>query len=443
LRAAVALVITVVVPTMVGMRWFGGDAVTRLGFGGLVGIVLAGVGAMIAGLLGVPAAPISGPIAGLVIGGLIGPRVRLDVGRLPPLADEHRRLLLLVLVIGVALALLALARPVAGWDGWAIWSLKAKAFAATGGFAGPVFTDPVYAYAHADYPPLLSAVQGALYRLAGSTDAGWPLQVHLVWWWACGVLALTGFARRRGTAALLLLLSWAVAPHLVRQVISGYADVPMAMLLLCGAALLSQMSPARWAPAALLLAGAGLTKNEGLLLALAVVAAVAVWHPERRRAAAGAAAATVVVFAPWAAFVWLGEISNDVVAGLTAQPPVALDILARLPVAFAAVLREVVWAPRWGFLVLACSIVLVWAGARARGLLVAALAGLMLFVAIYAITPRDFDWHVEGSIDRVVTAPLGLLALAAACSVGRGLPSRTGSTAVPSPPPAREGSVGT
>jgi hypothetical protein len=310
-------------------------------------------------------------------------------------------------------------------------------------FTGPVFTDPVYAYAHADYPPLLPAVQGVLYRLAGSTDAGWPLQVHLVWWWACGVLALTGFARRRGTAALLLMLAWTVAPHLVRQVISGYADVPMAMLLLAGAVLLSQMPLQRWAPAALLLAGAGLTKNEGLLLALVVAGAVAVWQPERRRAAAGAAAATAILYAPWGAFVWLGELSNDVVAGLAAQPPAPLDIVGRLPFALGAVLGEVVWLPRWGVLVLACAAVLMWAGARARGLLVAALAGLVLFVAIYAITPRDFDWHVEGSIDRVVTAPLGLLALAAASSVRRQLPAGTSPTADRSPPPAREGSVGT
>jgi hypothetical protein len=174
-----------------------------------------------------------------------------------------------------------------------------------------------------------------------------------------------------------------------------------------------------------------------------------------------AGAVTLGAFLPWGAFVVLQGLPNDVAAGLAAGAPTVLEGASRLPAAAWAVGRELVWLPRWGLLALVCVAVLVWCRPRDRGLVVASLAGVLLFLAVYVVTPRDFAWHVEGSVDRVVTAPLGLLALAAATAArgggglvaddvpegfsdgfSGGFSDPAAATADRSPPPAREGSGG-
>jgi hypothetical protein len=440
MRELLAVVAALGLPILAGMRWVDGDVLVRMGLGGLLGAVAAGAGAIVAGLVGAPGAPVLGAAVGLLGAWLLGPRVRVRIAAVGPPHEAERRILWVVVGVGVLLAVLAVARPVPGWDGWAIWSLKAKSLAVTGDFLGPVFTATEYAYSHPDYPPLLPALQASLYQLAGARDAGWPLQVQLVWLWGCGGAGLVGLLRHRGTVPLLLGASWLLAPHVVRQAISGYADVPMAMLLITGAALLADGRVVRWAPAALLLAGAGLMKNEGLVLALAVAGGAALLHPDRRSAALAAAGVTIGAFAPWAAFVVVQGLPNDVVVGLAGAAPGPLEALGRIPPALGAVVGELLWVPRWGVLSVVCPLVLAWSRPRERGLVAAALAGLVLFIGVYAVTPRDFDWHVAGSVDRVVTAPLGLLALAAATSARSAGEARA--TAGRSPRPAPEGSAG-
>jgi MYXO-CTERM domain-containing protein len=426
MRPVLAALAVTVLPTLAGARWFAGDGLVRYGLGGLVGVTGMGFGVLLTGLAQVPQAPLLGAALGLALVAAAGPRVRTRVVAPEDAGGAPRWVIVVVAGVGVVLVLLAFARPVAGYDGWAIWSLKAKDVAVTGSFDGPVFTDLAYVHTHPDYPPLLPAVQAVTYRLSGDTTVSWPLQVQLAWWWGAGALGLAGLVRRRGTVPLLLVVSWLLAPHLVRQAISGYADVPMALLLVAGASLLCAEDTPRAAwPGVLLLCGAALTKNEGLALALAVVVAVGVLHAARRRRALVAGAAVLAAYVPWGVFVAVRGLPNDVVAGLATEPPGTAEMAARLPVAALAIVRELVWVPRWGLLTIVCAAVLVLAGRgtrwRERGLLLAALAGLGLFLVTYVVTPRDFDFHVGGSVDRVVTAPLGLVALAAAAAGSPGM----------------------
>src|SRR5262249_6952860 len=102
-------------------------------------------------------------------------------------------------------------------------------------------------------------------------------------------------------AALLAILT---APSFFNQLQTNFADIPVAMLLaLCVAALAAWLrsgEPGLLAAAALFLAGAALTKEEGELYTAAAFAVAAVLSRRRQLKALGLAAlAVVLVDLPW------------------------------------------------------------------------------------------------------------------------------------------------
>jgi hypothetical protein len=378
----------------------------------MIGIGLLAGGATVGGLAGSMEV---GAAAAMIGAWFAGPRVRRRTG--PPDDGAHPVVIAAVVAVGAVLLGLSFWRPAAGFDAWAIWSLKAKAIASTGDFGSPVFTGDVYEYSHRDYPPLLPAWQATAYRLSGDLRRAWPTQFQLAWLWTAGGLALAGLAGHRRGLTGFLMIAWMLAPRVVGETMSGYADVPMALFLVAGVAALVRSNELGAAPAAVLLAAAALTKTEGLVFAGAVlVPLIAFKH--HRRAAIVASATIALAFLPWAAF----AVGHGIAADVARPPPGAehvadeRDVVARVPTVLASFTSESVDPADWGILV-PTALVMVAAGIPRRpvsplvwGFLLAS-AGL---VVIYLLTPYDLAWHLSRSADRVVIAPLGLLALAAA-----------------------------
>lgn len=435
IRSLLAAVLTTALPTMVGARWFRGPAAARYGLGSLVGVGALGAGAVLGAMAGLL---LPGAAAGVVVAWVLGPRLALDLGT--PADEAGDRLLRVLLgvvgVVGLALLAMSLFRPVAWWDGWMTWSLKAKSLALTGDYSGAVFAEPIYAQSHPDYPPLLSAWQAVAYVLQGTSEVSWPTQLQLAWLWTAGAAGLVTLAARWGRGAALVALAWAAAPHLVRQQMSGYADVPMALFLVAGAALLVRRGHPRqaWLAGGLLAVGA-LIKLEGLPLAL-LVAAPMLLLPDRRADALRAGAVVVGAFLPWAAFVRLQGFTNDLAAGLGETAPGLATMAGRVPVVAFWVARELLWPLRWSLLTLSCVAVLVLVRRAPWAMVASAALSLGAFALVYVTSPLDFDFHIRFSMDRVVTAPLGFLAVATASAVGAWssrAPSRTGGSSRPEP----------
>ena len=113
--------------------------------------------------------------------------------------------------------------------------------------------------------------------------------------------------RVRPLILLPVLAAMFTAPAVVEQLGTGYADVPLAMLVAAGL-----VASARWlesrsggwlALAVLFFAGAAATKQEGLLFVAAALAALLVVARGGRRPVALAAAAVAVTLVPWRIFV--------------------------------------------------------------------------------------------------------------------------------------------
>ena len=419
MRPLLAVLLTTVPTAVTGRRWVHGSEPFRTALGSLIGIAALAWGAIVGGLLGFV---VPGAAAGLAAAWVAGPAVR----RRSALRAERRgtaviAAALVVLVVGGVLTTLAFWRPVPRWDAWAIWSLKAKAIASLDGFDNAVFTSPAYAYSHQDYPPLLSAWQAVAYRISGDLRVSYPTQVQLAWLWTAGALAILGLVARWRAPPRLILLAWAVAPQVIHQALTGYADVPMALFLVAGAAAFADAIDGEDAggragilPAAVLLAAASLTKEEGALFAGAFLVPFVVIARTRRRALV-TGAVVAAALAPWFAFTRANGLVSDFIRQRPGAPGVAGPVspLGRLPQVLSSIGGQIVRLGGWALLIPACAVAVLWLRGRIGPLVVAAGAAFAALTAVYLVSPYDITWHLSRSVDRTVVAPLGLLALAA------------------------------
>ncbi|MGH2785194.1 MAG: ArnT family glycosyltransferase [Actinomycetota bacterium] len=410
MRLAAAALLTTVVPTAVGFLLVrGGHIALRLGLGGVLGIAILGLGAMLGGLAGSFEAGAAISMIATLVWARSQRRPARSVDGSPPVLP-----ILLVVVVGMFLLVISWSRPVSRFDGWAFWSLKAKAIASTGDFSSPIFTDAEYEYSHRDYPPLLPAWQALSYRISGDLTVGHPTQFQLAWLWTCAGLAVVGLAGRRRSLAGFALFAWLLAPQVVEEAVSGYADVPMALFLIVGMVALLRSEELGVAVGAILVAAAAVTKAEGLVFAVAAIVPFLVVARYRLRAMV-AAAAIILAFGPWFAFTQSHGLTGDVT-----RPPLEAghidperDPVERVPTVLEGLGRYGIKPTDWGILGPVAILAIGLSRFRPIPLIAAALLSVVAWVVVYLGTPFEVGWHLSTSADRVLIAPLGLLALAA------------------------------
>jgi hypothetical protein len=203
------------------------------------------------------------------------------------------------------------------WDSWAFWVPKAQSLYFFGSLT-PAFLEQLPQVP--SYPPGLSLLQAGAFHAMGSADA---TSLHVQYWFfAAGfVAAMVGLLAGRVHEAILLpvLLAFFVAPSLLDRATTVYADIPLGYLIgVAGLLVILWVEEQRgWqlAAAVVLLAGAMLTKREGILFAACVLLAAFVvsathWRELWRRLAVAAVAAIVLTL-PWRAWFMLHELEGD------------------------------------------------------------------------------------------------------------------------------------
>jgi len=205
----------------------------------------------------------------------------------------------------VPLAKLLAVNPLNAIDGWVIWGLRARALYDFGHPVAPIFTDP--AYQALQHPLLLPALEALDFRVMGGFD-GTVVHLQLLGFAVAFVGGAWGLLRTRVLPLLLaaVLLAAVTAPTFLNQLPSNYADVPVAVFVALGvAALGTGQLPA----AALFLAAAALTKNEGEMFALtAFVAAALVARRAQLRPLAAAALVVIAIDLPWRLWIWIHHV---------------------------------------------------------------------------------------------------------------------------------------
>lgn len=312
----------------------------------------------------------------------------------------------------VWLALLAAAsRDRLAWDGWAIWTFKARVLFDEGTLP-PAVLDPAgaYAFAHPEYPLGVPILDWWIYRHAGQVRPALLSMLGALWFGLLPVLmwrATRSYAGERLAAlgAFGVTTFWPISFY----AIGGYADVLITVATLGAVIELERMAadPDRRSAVRLawFLALAAVAKNEGLVLALigSAVGAWLLWRGGARRV--GTFAALGLPFAaaaPWLWTVWRLRLEPHHLAG--ARPGV-LEALARVP----DVLRSLVelgltrsWIPLPWLLLLGVLLAArrTRATSRASWLFLGGYA--LAFLTVYVVTPLDPDWLIGSTLDRLV-----------------------------------------
>jgi hypothetical protein len=173
--------------------------------------------------------------------------------------------------------------PHGAWDAWAIHNLHARFLSRSTDWRD-LFT-PVLTWTHPDYPLLVPGFVAGWWKLLNTESTILPAATAFLFTLGAPVLLAVSLALLRdpgqGLLAGLLLLS---APHFVTVGAGQFVDVPVGWFLLAASVLLAMDVPAA---AGLAAAFGAWTKNDGVLLFVALVLGVSLarhWTVQRLRA---------------------------------------------------------------------------------------------------------------------------------------------------------------
>ena len=305
--------------------------------------------------------------------------------------------------------------PLNRYDAWAIWALKGHALYAFGWADPAVFAGSGYRFANLDYPLWLPSVEAIDFRAMGSFDTRvLHLQFLLILVAALGALATLLHDRVPALLLWCALLAFVLAPAVFDQLLTAYADVPLALVFAIGTTAAARwlVTAERWAlaVATLCFGGALLTKNEGSLFVAAAFLGLLVAAWDRRRTLAVAAAVDVALLLPWKIYVRAHDIHS---INYSLADSFDLDHLyGRLgvgPIAFRALGRQLIDPLQWGLLFPLFALALVAAlvlGLRALPLyaVVLTLVSWLGLSWIYVISHFEYSAYLDSTKERVTAS---------------------------------------
>lgn len=288
---------------------------------------------------------------------------------------------LLLIVIPFAIALYGIwGLPFADYDGRATWLPKAEAIVNEHSIAGPTFHGERGLNLHNHYPLLLPLDVAAMMLIAGAenTDIARPLFLLIPF-------AFLVFAYQRGRwliAAAAWLPHWIAAAE--GGVPSGYADLTTASFF--GAALLAA-DEKDMRTAGMWLAFLILTKNEGIVLAIALIGALIVFR--RIKPAVLIAPAIAVV----ALTIWRSSIPEAYDHRYHVLMRDLFNQLSRLDDAIRALARHAFAIAEWGFVWPAIILACIWSFWRGRDRV--AILALFAVACVYVLTYTTTSWNID------------------------------------------------
>jgi hypothetical protein len=313
--------------------------------------------------------------------------------------------------------------PLNRYDAWAIWALKGHALYAFGWADPAVFAGASYRFANLDYPLLLPSLEAIDFRAMGAFDTR-LLHVQFLLFLVAAILALVALLRDVVPPLILWtsLLALALAPAVFDQLLTAYADLPLALVFGVGVAAIGRWmrTNERWslAVATLCFAGALLMKNEGALVVFGVFLGLFVVARHRWRAVLAAAAVDVALLVPWRIYVAIHHIHDINYSFLNSFDYGHIHGRAGVgPIAFRTLGNQMVDPGQWGLLVPISAAVIAVAlvtGPRSLSLF----AVIWTFVSwlglswIYVISHYEYSYYLDSTKERVVASiVVGLAAL--------------------------------
>ena len=305
--------------------------------------------------------------------------------------------------------------PLNRYDAWAIWALKGHALYAFGWADPVVFAGASYRFANLDYPLLIPSLEAVDFRTMGAFDTR-LVHVQFLLFLVAALLALFALLRDRVPSLVLWLslFALALAPAVFDQLLTAYADVPLALVFGVGVGAAGRwvITNERWALAlaSFCFAGSLLTKNEGSLFVLAVFLGLLVTAHTRWRALAVAASADLLLLLPWRIYVHSHQL-RDINYSLGDSFDYG-HVHSRLgvgPIAFRTLAEQMLDPQQWGLLVAIFAALLAAAlllGLRALPLfaLVWTIVAWLGLSWIYVISHLEYSSYLDSTKERIVAS---------------------------------------
>ena len=305
--------------------------------------------------------------------------------------------------------------PLNRYDAWAIWALKGHALYAFGWADPVVFAGASYRFANLDYPLLIPSLEAVDFRSMGAFDTR-LVHVQFLLFLVAALLALFALLRDRVPSLVLWLslFALALAPAVFDQLLTAYADLPLALVFGVGVGAAGRwvITNERWALAlaSFCFAGSLLTKNEGSLFVLAVFLGLLVTAHTRWRALAVAASADLLLLLPWRIYVHSHQL-HDINYSLGDSFDYG-HVHSRLgvgPIAFRTLAEQMLDPQQWGLLVAIFAALLAAAlllGLRALPLfaLVWTIVAWLGLSWIYVISHLEYSSYLDSTKERIVAS---------------------------------------
>jgi len=328
-----------------------------------------------------------------------------------------------VLIAVIVFVIRVMRTPDGFWDAWAIWNLRARFFVRVPGDLALALSPELGWNTHQDYPLMLPGLTAQAWSVAGYEWLAAPAILGGLF--ALGVTATltSGVTLLRGavtgvTAGLVLLGTSAFLRMASHQV----ADVPLATFALMASVLVAVTIEQPDRPVGPLLVLAGViasmgawTKNEGILHAVALMTALFFFQSrstpltDRVRQLGWFASGALPIVALLTYFKLAYAPPNDLVKDSSVIEIIRrAAAFPRYQMVLGALWQRVQQVNDWNSFLALLPLFLIGFRRRqpfppaGRVALAAALLVLGGFVAVYLLTPRDLDWHLRTSMDRVL-----------------------------------------
>lgn len=340
----------------------------------------------------------------------------------------------LFLLIAVCTALFAALnwRSNLQWDGFQIWATKAQVLLHEGRLTTESFDFDAYNLLGRtlSYPPLVPLYEAVLSFLRGAFDFNRLKPIFLIYY--CSMLLSTYWSARsllgRNHALAAVALLAALPAVSTSETIGGYADLPLAAYLAGAVCALVRRPPFRiFHPAAWILAGLLMVKNEGIILfVLGVGGIVAYWFLQdlvnpKELAVRHRASIAVLVAAGLVRFSYVRWVNaTDLEFGANfARAAERVGAVVSTTASFALSLES--WGLFWPAFFLAALFIFL-----TRETLPVIIAGttfvsLIAFSAIFLFTNWDMAVHIKVAYPRLLVEIAPIAALTIVLGLDRGM----------------------
>jgi hypothetical protein len=348
------------------------------------------------------------------------PIQRERISRPSPISRWEFILLIVLSVEVLCCFIRAGSTPSMAFDAAGIWGYKAKQIFMSHGIPIPELGNVGFPIYHADYPLLIPLNQAFLYFFLGHFN-DFAAKLLFAGFYLSTLVLFYSFSNRvlpRRLPCLALTFLLASTPYFSDQATNGYADLPLAYFFFCSVILLFQwtQSPSLIfiSLSALFAAFAGMTKNEGLMLATVMILVLLLaWFKLNRGRRAQTKTIHLLLFVtvlagtllPWLIIRHEIGFVNDLMNSRTFAR-VSIDNLERLGPILWQYQKIIFGVRNWNLawvLALGC-LAFGWRRgfhSDARYIILSIALGLAGYTLVFMMSTYDLPWHLSTAASRL------------------------------------------